>query len=195
MSKCAEATLVTFAYIASIAATAGFVVLGVFEILTAQNNSPQNTHLTGYGINAYAFTVTKAVINMIISFFMVCTVGGASCVGCKGAVNDNREMTEGGGIGALMGAAIVFAVGLFISFDVNIWGLIVWFNFKDDTPNPYVDVFYAEMIVSFIFVALCGSVCLIGCCGACCGLWSSDVKSSNNGIFSHANHANRMSSV
>lgn len=167
---------VSFAYLAAIAATAGYIGLAVFEILTAQNNSPQNTHLTGYGINSYAFCVTKAVINTIIGTFMVIAVTTGACIGAKGVTSGNSEMIDGGAIGSLIGAAIVFCVGSFISFDVNIWGLVVWFHFKDNTPDPYVEVFHAEMIVSFILVAMVGSICLLTCFSACCGLWTSDTS-------------------
>jgi hypothetical protein len=174
-----------FAYLAAISATTGYIGLAVFEILTAQNNSPQNTHLTGYGINSYAFCVTKAIINTIIATFMVFAVTIGACIGAKGVTSGNSEMVDGGAIGSLMGTAIVFCIGSFVSFDVNICGLVVWFNFKDNTPDPYVEVFHAEMIVSFILVAMVCYACLFTCCSACCGLWISDTSKHNDKFVSN----------
>lgn len=160
----------TASYLLAIGITALYTALAVFEIITAQNNSPHNTDLNGYGIDAYAFTVTKSVINSFISFFMiVCTFWGL-CFAFKGVVTGDSDLGVEGSLGSLFGTIVTFYVGSFISFDVNIWGLVIYFNFQDHNIEAYKHVFYAEMIASFVLIGIVGFSMILSCCAPCCGL-------------------------
>jgi hypothetical protein len=164
-----------FGILLSLTIIAGFIGITVFEIQTVKHNNPNKVHLDAYNTNAYAFTMTKSVLNCIFGFIVAsvfcCTGIGSLC---------SKDTSKKSGYITFVATLIVASVCILITMAIDIWGLVNYYNFQDKLLDDFQQVMYAEMIIFFTAIASLGFAVIVGCCSCCCFAYVEEKKYSTN---------------
>ena len=127
---------------------------GVWEAITLSKNNPNTMDFTPNMTEAYAFIMTKCILNLLIGSIAFIIGLFKMCVVCGGEDPDKKEESNKNNILQLIG------------FGVNCWGIKLF----DDYIKYNVDFgAYDQIIVAefILFVSIIGLIILF-CCGACC---------------------------
>ena len=145
------------------------LAIGIWEITVAASNQNIKT-LTNFEIEAYAFTIIKSILNIMLSL-----VG--CCLKCKPDDNSNS------------GSNIQLSI---INSGVSIWGFIMYIKMLNNNMyGPFQSVIIVEFIIMIVVLSLFGIFFLSFCCTCCLFLFTACNKSSNQ----KENQSNNLTSI
>ena len=127
---------------------------GIWEAITLSKNNPTTMDFTSNMTDAYAFVMTKCILNLLTGSIAFIIGLIKMCIVCAG--EDIEEKKESNKNNILQ----------FISFGVNCWGIKLFNDYIKYNVDfgAYDQIIVAEFI---LFVSIIGLIILL-CCGACC---------------------------
>lgn len=139
------ADIKTFTFIIYCCLGSIFVCVGIWESIIASTYQDIYTYSTSL-TEAYAFTVIKSIINILINI----------CGCCLLAASDDDKSNKSNQL-------------QFINFGVSIWGCVMYTNMKSNNNlfGPFSKVIYAEFIIFISSICLFVLLIIISFCGLC----------------------------